>query len=62
MSKIKRCERCNGSKIMMTLGMLQKKCNVCNGVGHQEVVSDEDVDSFLKPKRAKKTQEKNEGE
>jgi hypothetical protein len=32
--QIERCKCCNGQKIIMGMGMIEKKCFNCNGVGH----------------------------
>ena len=32
--EVKRCDICRGKKKVMGLGMLEKKCVACNGVGH----------------------------
>jgi hypothetical protein len=39
--KVKRCHLCNGSKIIRGLGMMEKECTECFGIGW---VSNESVD------------------
>lgn len=33
---IRKCARCHGTKMMKDIGMIEKKCTVCNGLGHIE--------------------------
>ncbi len=33
MSDIIRCTRCNGTKRIIGLGLLEKECDICSGVG-----------------------------
>lgn len=47
MGKIKRCTKCRGSKIVMGLGGLERKCVACKGVGFESIVDEKDEDQFL---------------
>lgn len=44
---IKRCYTCKGSKVVVGLGGLEKKCSECNGIGYQEIADSKEVDAFL---------------
>lgn len=33
MGIIKRCESCQGKKTIMGVGMIEKKCSTCSGIG-----------------------------
>lgn len=42
MSEIERCPNCYGRKRILGLGMIEKECNECKGIGHvkkQEVIA-----------------------
>lgn len=58
MSKVKRCERCKGAKIVMRLGALEGKCPTCKGIGFEKKIEDKDTDSFLETKTEKKADKK----
>lgn len=45
---IKRCFTCKGSKVVVGLGGLEKKCNECSGIGYKEIADNKEVDDFLK--------------
>lgn len=38
-----RCETCNGTKKLMGMGMIEKSCHSCNGIGFVEEKKIDDV-------------------
>lgn len=51
---IKRCYKCKGSKMIMTLGALERKCLECKGTGRQIKVEEKEVDEYLSAPENKK--------
>lgn len=47
MSKISRCKRCKGVKVIMGMGGLQQNCKVCKGTGFHKDIDDTDEKSLL---------------
>ena len=39
----KRCELCNGKKKIIGLGMIEKDCDECNGVGYVQIKTEVEV-------------------
>lgn len=50
MSKVKKCSTCKGSKIVMGLGGMEKKCKPCGGVGYVSKIDEKDEEKFLASK------------
>ena len=50
MNTLKRCPNCNGSKMVIGLGALEKKCPDCKGIGFVDKIEDKDVDAMLEQK------------
>lgn len=51
MSKVKKCPNCKGSKIVMGLGGMEKKCKPCSGIGYVNKVDEKDEEAFLARKK-----------
>jgi phage FluMu protein Com len=47
MSQIKRCTVCKGFKKIVGLGMVEKECSDCKGIGFIEVKEEPIVDNIL---------------
>lgn len=57
MADLQRCESCRGAKMIKGLGMIEKKCDSCNGIGwiekKDEVIAKRN-DENIKPVEIKK--------
>jgi len=54
---LERCNACNGRKVLVGLGMIEKKCENCKGIGWLESKEDEPKEILKikkKPGRKKK--------
>jgi hypothetical protein len=58
---IKRCFTCKGSKVVVGLGGLEKKCSECSGIGYKEIADSKEVDDFLNQEPAETVEIKKPG-
>jgi DnaJ-class molecular chaperone len=54
--ELKLCEKCRGARVHMGMGMLEKKCEDCNGVGYVEK-KNEPVEEVAALKRGRPAKE-----